>query len=51
MHTGVLRLTLVVFISTCISILSIYFMGLRSNEKQFVKSNVVSIISKVRNGK
>ncbi len=51
MHTGVVRLTLVVFISICVSILSIYFMGLRSNEKQFVKSNVVSIISKVRNGK
>lgn len=51
MLIGVLRLTLVVFISICISILSIYFMGLRNNEKQFVKSNVVRIISKVRNGK
>jgi O-antigen/teichoic acid export membrane protein len=48
MQTGFIRLMIVTMCSLCISIVTIYFVGLKTNEKFFVKNAFNGIVSKIK---
>lgn len=50
MQPSFMRLLLVILISFFISVISIYLIGLKKNEKIFVKNNLKNSLNKMRNG-
>jgi hypothetical protein len=43
MHPGLTRLSLVILTSSVISIITFYYIGLKNNEKLFVKNALMSV--------